>query len=422
MASPALTTNPQHSEPDSAPRAIPNAANDHDRPVAVVAGGGLNGLGVVRALARGKVPTILVTDEPRDPVNRTRFATVRTVKALTGRGFVDDMIRLERELGHRFVLFLTQDKTVETADEFRDDLLSHVRLSLPSRDCVEALMNKQVFQALAERIGLPVPRTRLLKAGSGEADCAGLTYPCILKPATKNAAYFAQFKKAYIVQNAAEAVEIFKKMHEIGLDAVLQEWIVGDEDAIHFYLGYFGADSEPVSGFAGRKILSWPPRYGGTACCIPAPEAEAEIGPIARRVFKETGYRGMGSVEFKKDKRSGKFFIVEPTIGRTNFQSEIATINGVNLPLTQYCVEAGFAVPPIEPPPAPLGWYDPTSIPNLKARGADISPMKTYRLKKLSGYYRPNDPMPGIALAFEDLLDRFAGLGRRLGLKSPQRT
>jgi D-aspartate ligase len=390
------------------------AANDTRRPVAVVAGGGLNGLGVVRALARGKVPTILVTDEPHDPVNTTRFATVRTVRVLAGRSFVDDMIRLGDELGHRFVLFLTQDKTVETADEFRDALLPHVLLSLPSRDCVETLMNKQVFQGFAERSGLPVPKTRLLSAGASEADCAGLTFPCILKPAMKNAAYFAQFKKAYVVQNPAETLEIFGKMHEIGLDAVLQEWIVGDEDSIHFYLGYFGADSEPVAGFSGRKILSWPPKYGGTACCIPAPEAEADIAPIARRVFKATGYRGMGSVEFKKDQRSGQFFIVEPTIGRTNFQSELATLNGVNLPLTQYCVEAGLALPPTVTPAAPLGWYDPGTIANLKARGFDTSPMTTYRLKKLSGYFRWNDPMPGVANAFEGPRERLAAISRRL--------
>jgi hypothetical protein len=37
--------------------------------------------------------------------------------------------------------------------------------------------------------------------------------------------------------------------------------------------------------------------------------------------------------------------MVEPTIGRTDYQEEVATLNGVNLPHAAWCSELGLALP-----------------------------------------------------------------------------
>ncbi len=40
-----------------------------------------------------------------------------------------------------------------------------------------------------------------------------------------------------------------------------------------------------------------------------------------------TQYEGLGSLEFKWDAQGRRFLIIEPTVGRTDMQEEIPTLN-----------------------------------------------------------------------------------------------
>ncbi|EQD42710.1 ATP-grasp enzyme-like protein [mine drainage metagenome] len=62
-------------------------------------------------------------------------------------------------------------------------------------------------------------------------------------------------------------------------------------------------------------------------------------------------------MEYKRDTRSGKFRMVEPTIGRTDYQAEVAALNGVNLPYAAYCAELGRPGPASEPVTRSLAWH-----------------------------------------------------------------
>nr|NIP28096.1 carboxylate--amine ligase [Phycisphaerae bacterium]NIU27426.1 carboxylate--amine ligase [candidate division KSB1 bacterium]NIV01945.1 carboxylate--amine ligase [Phycisphaerae bacterium]NIV70689.1 carboxylate--amine ligase [Phycisphaerae bacterium]NIX31909.1 carboxylate--amine ligase [Phycisphaerae bacterium] len=62
-------------------------------------------------------------------------------------------------------------------------------------------------------------------------------------------------------------------------------------------------------------------------------------------LFKSVNYRGLGYVEIKRDERSGKYFIVEPNIGRPTGRSAIAEAGGVELLYTMYCEAIGWPLP-----------------------------------------------------------------------------
>jgi D-aspartate ligase len=51
-------------------------------------------------------------------------------------------------------------------------------------------------------------------------------------------------------------------------------------------------------------------------------------------------------MEFKRDTRTGRFFMVEPTVGRTDYQEEVATLNGANISYAAYCGELGRSASP----------------------------------------------------------------------------
>jgi D-aspartate ligase len=89
---------------------------------AVVVRGELNGLGVVRSLAKGGVPAVVVDTTLRHAAMWSRYGKRHLVDQLFGKPFVEDLLRLQRELGARPVLILTDEMSVHTVSEYRAEL------------------------------------------------------------------------------------------------------------------------------------------------------------------------------------------------------------------------------------------------------------------------------------------------------------
>ncbi|HET7329224.1 FAD-dependent oxidoreductase, partial [Dyella sp.] len=280
------------------------------------------------------------------------------VRALHGETLIDDLIRLSasRFGGSRPVLFATREDTVRTLSRYRHRLTALYRFTLPSRDVLEALTHKHGFQQLAERFGAPIPPLVRVRAVEDLAALETLRYPVVVKPGERHASYGRQFRKAYRIDNAAEAVDLVRRILPVMPDVVVQEWIEGSDADIYFCLQYRDAGGNTSASFTGRKIRSWPPQVGGTASCVAAAEAHAELAEMTSRFFRDAGVVGMASMEYKRDARSGAFRMVEPTIGRSDYQEEVATLNGVNMPYAAYCAELGLAVPAPALPKHPVVW------------------------------------------------------------------
>ena len=314
---------------------------------AVVLGAGINGLGVARSLARARVPVWLLDADARKPEMRTRAARSLQIGGLHGQTLIDELEHLgeTRFAGVRPVLLLTQEESVKVISRDRDRLAPFYRFSLPGKDTVETLLHKYGFQRLAEQYDAPIPRLVRVTTQADLAELERLQYPAVVKPGERNAGYSRQFKKAYRVASAAQARDLVRGILAVMPDVVVQEWIAGPDSNIHFCLQYLDRQSNVVASFTGRKIRSWPPEVGGTASCTAAPEAHAELSAITARFFKDSGVTGMAGMEYKRDARTGEMRMVEPTIGRTDYQEEVATLNGANLPFAAYCSELGLPVP-----------------------------------------------------------------------------
>ena len=361
---------------------------------AIVVGGGLNALGVVRSLGAAGVPVVVVDTNAQSPAMRSRYGRKAWVKALEGPAFIADLNRLSADLGSQAVLFLTEEKTVNTVSEQRAALASNLRIRLPEHTRLMALMHKQGFQDLAESLRAPVPPTVRLQSSADLPKIAGLKYPCVLKPSEKSYEYGALFKKAYKVNSAVEAAELYRQIEPVLADMVVQEWIEGRDSDIYFCLQYLGKDSEVVSSFTGRKIRSWPPRIGGTASCTAAWEHHPELTETTRAFFKQVGFTGMGSMEYKLDARDGRFYMVEPTVARTDFQEEVATVNGCNLPLAAYCYELGLPLPAVVPVTPPRAWRDAQVDRWSREEGNGEVDLASQSHQMVDAHWRWNDPMP----------------------------
>ncbi|MDO8651350.1 MAG: carboxylate--amine ligase [Undibacterium sp.] len=373
---------------------------------AIVIGGGINALGVVRSLGPAGVPIIVLDTEITSPAMRSRYGRKMLVPALEGLELINCLKILANELPGQAMLFLTEEKTINTVSEQRAQLPPNLLIRLPDHQRLMQLMHKQGFQELAEACAAPIPRTVRLEGLQDLTKLHTLNFPCVLKPSKKNYTYGAHFKKAYKVNSANEVAKLYAEIEPILADMVVQEWIEGSDAEIYFCMQYIGQLGEVIGSFCGRKIRSWPPRIGGTASCTAAWEQASELSETTRAFFQQTGFTGMGSMEYKRDARNGRFFMVEPTVARTDFQEEIATINGCNLVLAAYCYECGIPLEPVHPVEPPRIWRDAQADRWSFEEGDGVIDQPSQSHKIVDSYWRWNDPLPWIDFISDRIAQR----------------
>jgi len=361
---------------------------EQQRVPVVVVGESLNSLGIVRSLAGRGIEVHVAATTRWCPAALSRHARVAIVPALEGRPLVDGLLALARRLGRRAVLMLCGDRQVDAVNDHRDELAALYQFTLPPAAILRTLANKATFQQFAQQHGLDVPRTAILRAGEPVAAALrDLTLPLVLKPADKVLVLAGHTERAVRVDTRAEAEAMAARMLAGSGCVVAQEWIVGDDTDIYFALFVCDADSRVAGMFCGRKLVCEPPGVGSTGICVDAGEQSAALAREALRFIRATGYRGIGSVEYKRDRRSGRFVIVEPTVGRSDWQEEIATLCGVNLPLLAWLVECGL---PLETPrviAAPQAWSASLFHPR---------PALPEGTRLRDGWLRLDDPLPGL--------------------------
>ncbi|HKV45908.1 MAG TPA: FAD-dependent oxidoreductase [bacterium] len=365
-------------------------------PAVVVGAAGACGLGLVRSLRRADIPIILVDDDPSAPAMHTRFARKVPISGSSGPSLVTDLLALGTTFADRPVLFLTGDEATLTVSEHRAELARCYRFRMPSHDDLVSLMHKTGFLQLAEAHGFPVPRSVRIESVADLGRLAEMPFPAIVKPAMKKAEYLkGQFARAYKVASLEQADAVCRRILPVVPDLVVQEWIDGADSELYFCLQYRGAGGATVCSFTGRKLSIWPPDVGVTASCTAAPDAQPVLERLTEAFFRRVSFVGMGGIEFKRDARTGRFLMIEPTVGRVDAQEEVATIHGVNIPLAAYLYEVGLAASPVEQHPVPVIWRDSwlhwRSTRGSRSRRAAQPSTRIYDV-----YWRLDDPMPAL--------------------------
>lgn len=370
---------------------------------AVVIGGGLNALGVVRSLAAGGVPITVVHHARNTPAMRSRHGKKRTYNSAEGdAGLISLLADIATHSAERPVLILTMEETVATVMRHHATLSSAFRLTYSGPESILPLLNKDGVRAAAEKAGARIPRTVRVQQTSEIDLIDGLVAPIVVKPSLRDDSYARGFSKAYRCDDIGSARKLLDEILPVLPDVVVQEWIEGTDSDLYFCLQYLPADTQALpTSFVGRKIRSWPPQVGGTASCGPAAEAN-EIIDATTMFFRQAGVYGLASMEYKRDTRTGEYVVVEPTVARTDFQEEVATLNGVNLPLTAYRNAAGLAPHPVATTSKAQVWRERVADTQSFERTPAGQTRAMEGATVHDALYRVSDPGPALA----DLADR----------------
>ncbi len=325
-------------------------------PVAVVLTLRENGLGVVRALGRQGVPVIAVDDTVDRFYTKTRYARRVACEDFYGTGLIDRLCELGKNLGGDAVLIPTNDMTVTLVSQYRHRLETAYRHSLPSAGMVDLLMDKDATRKFAETNGFLMPRSfEVTTEQELETYLQEIEPPYILKPRSPGGLRYGT-KKVVFTKSKDELKQAFRMFSQWGSGVVLQEWIPGADRNLVFALYYFDENTNPLGSFIGRKIRQYIP-YCGTGCSA-EPWKDDCVSEYGLRFFRAIGYTGFGAIEFKISDRDGKYYLVEPSIGRTEHLFALAEANNVNLPYIGYRHMAQLPLPTPDEPPVPVRYFN----------------------------------------------------------------
>jgi len=229
-------------------------------------------------------------------------------------------------------LMLCQDEMVLFVSKHRAKLEAYFSFILPSDSSVQLMMDKTKFHAWAICKGFNVPRSIVItEENEIKIALETLNYPIVIKPLTRDDNWNKHFNnsKLFKFESIPSNVALIEEAFNYTEKLIFQEWIPGNDRDVFFLLTMSG--KKGFISMSGRKIHQWPILTGSTAMCVS--ELEAEFENEAEDILKEASLVGLGSIEFKRDIRTNKYYITEPTVGRHDYQSFIATTAGVNLSL-----------------------------------------------------------------------------------------
>lgn len=315
-------------------------------PYAIVIGlDSITGLQTARILAQRGVPVIAITKDLGHFSSQTKVCKQILEADTDGEELILTLEALGPTLKEKAVLFPCSDICVLVISRYRDRLRDWYHVVLPAADVIEMMVDKVKFYRFAQENGFPISETYFLFSREDAEEAARkLTFPVILKPPYRPDEWRKHTKeKVFKVAHAGELLSIYDRCCKWAEVLIAQEWIKGT-DTNHITCNcYFDSASEPLVIFTSRKLRQWPQKTGQG--CLGEAHLDEIVAFETVRLYKSVNFHGLAYLEMKKDEKSGKYFIIEPNVGRPTGRSATAEANGVELIYTVYCDAIGWKLP-----------------------------------------------------------------------------
>jgi len=372
------------------------------KPLSVVVGLDMTGIGLLRSLARSGARVFAVADSLSNDGLWSRYGEkLRCMREDDG-SLTECLISLGKTFhGEKAALFLTADYQALEVSRNKEVLSEYFAINLPGPEAVEILTDKCLFAEYASKMNMPIPETFVVSnADDVERISKRVLYPCVLKPYMRNTEWIHQgLPKVFKIATGEELLKTFEMVKSYNSRYIIQEWVRGGDDDIYFCLMYRPMRNQEPILFYGKKIRQWPQETGSTSMAVPS--EDMGIGEISLRLFEALDVRGFCSVEYKRDAESGRMLIMEPTVGRVNLQSDITDAAGVAMTYYALCDMLGMNPPVIESHPRQVKWLcEPHEMHNIIShlRSGRASVLREYfhtiRGRRRYALFAWDDPLP----------------------------
>jgi len=312
-------------------------------PPALVLGGDMIGLSIARSLAPRGV-RVFVLSLPHHPVRYSRHAEwirlpgrpaefwKRCVEFLTGPA---------SEHLRGAVVLASVDEAIELLIEHRVCLERKFLLDRSNSTAQRLMLDKVGTYLAAREAGVPTPRFWLVSSRTGLRNVADeLVFPLIIKPRHGHR-FKARFNglKHLVAHSLAEADRALETFEANGLEAFLVEAIPGPDDLLCSYYTYLDETGRAYFDFTKRIIRRYPKNMGQATYHVT--DDVPGIKELSLRLFRHVGLQGVANVEYKLDRRDGRYKLIECNARFTGGNSLVLK-SGVNIAELVYCQATGL--------------------------------------------------------------------------------
>ena len=242
------------------------------------------------------------------------------------------------------VLISSSDGTIEVLRHYRAELeRMGIRLALADEAALEIAIKKDATLALAEQVGIPIPRGVMLSAESEVgAALREIGLPAVVKP-TQSWLWGAEQGvrlTCKLVTTAEEARQAVRQLVQGGGKVLLQQFLPGQQESISLLY----AQGEFYARFAQRTMRSHPP-LGGVSTYRKSIALPTDITAYAERLIRAIDLEGYAQVQFRRD-RAGRAYLMEIN-PRLTSGIELAVRAGVDFPWLVYQWVSGESLSPV---------------------------------------------------------------------------
>ncbi len=233
------------------------------------------------------------------------------------------------------VLLYQEDEQLLFVSRNRDRLARKFRFVVADPALVEDLVDKARFQALAERLSLPVPATRLMRPAIGSPPPEiGLRFPVIVKPLRRRRSWSSSgyTTKALPIATQDALGAWWPQWAQQGMELLAQELVPGPESCIESYHVYVDQHGDIAGEFTGRKLRTLPAAFGYSTA-LTLTDAE-DVTALGRSLVANLGLSGVAKFDFKRGPE-GRLYLLEVN-PRFNLWHHLGAVAGVNLPALVY--------------------------------------------------------------------------------------
>jgi predicted ATP-grasp superfamily ATP-dependent carboligase len=306
---------------------------------AIVFGGGINGLGLIRNLGRNGIDIYCVVDKT-DTAIFSKYCKKHFIvpHIQEEKGILRSFLkRLEKKLTDYALLFSTTDLFSLHLSDLKDELEGNYHVLLPNAKVVRTLVNKREFYQSLSNHKIPCPITYFPNSSEDVKKISKeIKYPIFLKPSISQIFDRVFHKKGFLASSTNELMNYYILSSTFKIDTIIQEVIPGPARNLYGIAGYFNRKSLPKALFAYRRLREWPPLFGTNSLMESIPISDVtSIKETTKTYLHQLGYHGIMEAEFKRDTQDGIFKLLEIN-ARSWWQNSFPTKCRINIVFMAY--------------------------------------------------------------------------------------
>ena len=216
------------------------------------------------------------------------------------------------------------------------ELGKFINFVVPSQESFVLANDKEAVINLADTIGIPTPKTILVKSGGQLKEIAGnIGYPVVIKIRNDSGINLKPGEKYRIAKNSKELINFCDLLKGITSDFVIQEYIKGQG---YGFEAFFDANNELKAYFCHRRLREYPISGGPSSFCESV--NDPQLIDYGLKLLSKMSWKGLAMVEFKKDVIDNKFKLIEvnPKFWGT---LPLAIESGIDFPFIFYNASLG---------------------------------------------------------------------------------